>query len=447
MTDVYDVVGVGFGPANMALAIALDEYNDWLTGPSRLEERPGDPIRAVFLEQGDAPRWHPGLLLPDASMQISFLKDLVTFRNPQSRYTFVNFLQQADRLADFVNRGATEPLRVEFSAYLQWVAAQLNCYLRCSRRVTGVHPRFSPGSDRVELFEVTVEGPEGRQELLTHNVVVAAGLQPRFPTGVEPGPRVWHSCGFLDRVEGMEDPRELVVVGSGQSAIEVALDLYRRFETVRVHLVSSQFGVPPSEQGPLVNQIFDPSTVEAVYATTPEVRDRLDRLHRNTNNGSANPREIQAFFDAQYRDRWLGQDRLFLHRLSRLTSVLETSERVRVQIAHDLDGGQSTIDADALVLGTGYRSFDTDRLLGEHRRLVARDQAGRVLLDADCRARLSVRGSAGLYLIGQSDHLHGVSSTLLSNVAVRGGEVADSILSRHLTRDTSNQNHQEDSHA
>jgi L-ornithine N5-oxygenase len=423
--DVYDVLGVGFGPANMALAIALDEHN------AAAAARGGRPVRALFLEQRPEPRWHPGLLLPDASMQISFLKDLATFRNPRSRYTFVNYLQTVGRLVDFTNRGRMAPLRVEFSAYLQWVARQLDGYLLCGSRVSAVEPCFvsGPGGEQeVDLFTVTIQRDGRTEQLLARSVVVAAGLQPRLPAGVEPGPRVWHSAGYLDRVEGIRDPADLVVVGSGQSALEVALDLYDRFRRARVHLVSSRFGISPSDQGPLVNRIFDPESVDTLFAAAPQVRDRVDRLHRNTNNASAHPREIQAFFDAQYRDRWLGEERLVLHRMSRLTSVLETAGEVRVGIASDLDGGNTEVRADALVLGTGYDTFDTSRLLGAHSRLIRRDAAGRVQLDRSYRARLEVAGRAGLYLVGQSDHQHGIGDTLLSTVAVRAGQIADSIL-------------------
>ena len=63
--DVVDVLGVGFGPANLALAIALAE------SPDRI-----GTVR--FLERREAFAWHQGMLLPGTSMQISFIKDLVT---------------------------------------------------------------------------------------------------------------------------------------------------------------------------------------------------------------------------------------------------------------------------------------------------------------------------------------------------------------------------------
>ncbi|WP_432511455.1 lysine N(6)-hydroxylase/L-ornithine N(5)-oxygenase family protein [Kineococcus sp. SYSU DK001] len=409
-TTDLDVAGVGFGPANLALAIALRE----------LPDRP----RVTFFEAQDAPDWHSGMLLPDASLQISFLKDLVTFRNPTSEFSFVAFLHQRGRLADFVNRGSAEPLRVEFAAYLRWAAAAFTDVVRYGSRVERLTPvRAADGA--VDAFEVTVTSADGIATVRARDVVVAAGLQPRLPAGVEPGPRWWHSADHLHRVGELRDPRRLAVVGTGQSAVEVALDLSDRFPAAVVHLVSSQFGIAPSYQGPLVNQIFDPATVDLLHAAPDDVRARVDRLHRNANNGVASTEVITEFFDRVYRDRWLGRERLVLHRVSRVVSLGDGPVAARLTVRGDLDGRVEALDVDAVVFGTGYEPLDTTRLLGPDADLLRRDDAGRPLVTRDHRAELTAPGRARLVLVGQSDHLHGMTSPLLSTVAVRAGEIAD----------------------
>src|ERR1041384_4867731 len=93
MHPIYDIVGIGFGPSNLALAIALTEHN----------EQAETPVTAVFLERQQAFGSHRGMLLDDATMQVSFLKDLVTMRNPTSRFSFLNYLHERGRLVDFIN--------------------------------------------------------------------------------------------------------------------------------------------------------------------------------------------------------------------------------------------------------------------------------------------------------------------------------------------------------
>ncbi|WP_235490655.1 SidA/IucD/PvdA family monooxygenase, partial [Frankia sp. AvcI1] len=84
--DIYDVVGIGFGPSNLSLAVALDEFR--VNGM-------GNVFSNIFFERRSSFAWHPSMLLPSATMQISFLKDLVTFRNPTSSFSFVAYLHES----------------------------------------------------------------------------------------------------------------------------------------------------------------------------------------------------------------------------------------------------------------------------------------------------------------------------------------------------------------
>ena len=104
----YDVIGVGFGPANLAIAIALEE-------DARTRE---SGLRYCFLDSKPAFEWHGGMLLENSRMQISYLKDLATLRNPASRYTFVNYLHAKQRLLPFINLGSVNPSRIEYNDYL-----------------------------------------------------------------------------------------------------------------------------------------------------------------------------------------------------------------------------------------------------------------------------------------------------------------------------------------
>src|SRR5947199_6240205 len=76
--NVYDVICVGFGPANIALAIALEEL--W------------PKARVKFLEKAPRPYWQPARLLDGVDVQNDPVRDLVTPRNAGSRYTFINYL-------------------------------------------------------------------------------------------------------------------------------------------------------------------------------------------------------------------------------------------------------------------------------------------------------------------------------------------------------------------
>ncbi|MFD1045962.1 SidA/IucD/PvdA family monooxygenase, partial [Kibdelosporangium lantanae] len=128
MSDLYDVVGVGFGPSNLALAIALTEHN--------AQVGPGERVRGRFLERQPRFGWHRGMLIEDATMQVSFLKDLVTMRNPSSGFSFLCYLRDRGRLVDFINHKNLFPLRTEFHDYFEWAAAQVEDLVTYGTNVT-----------------------------------------------------------------------------------------------------------------------------------------------------------------------------------------------------------------------------------------------------------------------------------------------------------------------
>ncbi|MGF7192210.1 L-ornithine N5-oxygenase [Robbsia andropogonis] len=62
------------------------------------------------------------MLLPGAEMQISFLKDLVSLRNPSGTFSFLNYLKEKDRFSEFANLRNFFPSRAEYSDYLRGAA-------------------------------------------------------------------------------------------------------------------------------------------------------------------------------------------------------------------------------------------------------------------------------------------------------------------------------------
>ena len=126
--EVLDVVGVGFGPSNLALAIAITEYNAGAGTDERLSVR--------FVERQGRFGWHRGMLIEDATMQVSFLKDLVTLRNPTSPFSFLSYLHDCDRLIDFINYGSFFPTRIEFHDYLEWAAARFEGQVDYCRKMS-----------------------------------------------------------------------------------------------------------------------------------------------------------------------------------------------------------------------------------------------------------------------------------------------------------------------
>ncbi|MFC9470127.1 lysine N(6)-hydroxylase/L-ornithine N(5)-oxygenase family protein [Streptomyces coelicoflavus] len=423
-TLVHDLIGIGFGPSNVAMAIAIREHNARAGGQEALDVR--------FFEHQPRFGWHRGMLIDDATMQVSFLKDLVTLRNPASEYSFLCYLKSKGRLIDFINHKNLFPLRVEFHDYFEWAAAKVDDMVSYGHEVVGVAPVVRDGA--VDHLEVTVRSGEGLEVHRARNLVVGTGLRPLVPEGVERGDRVWHNSELLTRVEALEgtSPSRFIVVGAGQSAAENVAYLHRRFPGAEVCAVFARYGYSPADDSAFANRIFDPAAVDDYFAAPGSVKRRLMDYHGNTNYSVVDIDLIDDLYRQMYREKVLGTERLRFLNVSRLTDVKETPDRVRATVTSLVTGEETLLDADVLVLATGYGPADPLGLLGEVADRCQRDDEGRVRVERDYRVATDPDLRCGIYLQGGTEHTHGITSSLLSNTAVRVGEILDSLLDRGL---------------
>ncbi|MFE5393255.1 lysine N(6)-hydroxylase/L-ornithine N(5)-oxygenase family protein [Streptomyces sp. NPDC056568] len=419
---VHDLIGIGFGPSNVAMAIALSEHNAGVGGQ--------EAVTARFFEQQPRFGWHRGMLIDDATMQVSFLKDLVTLRNPASEFSFLCYLQSKGRLIDFINHKNLFPLRVEFHDYLEWAAAKVDDLVSYGHEVVGVAPVVRDGA--VEHLEVTVRSGEGLEVHRARNLVLGTGLRPLLPEGVERGDRVWHNSELLARVDGLEgtSPSRFVVVGAGQSAAENVAYLHRRFPRAEVCAVFTRYGYSPADDSGFANRIFDPAAVDEYFAAPGSVKRRLMDYHGNTNYSVVDIDLIDDLYRQMYREKVLGTERLRFLNVSRLTEVEETQDRVRTTVKSLVTGEETLLDADVVVFATGYSPADPLGLLGEVAERCLRDEDGLVRVERDYRIATDPDLRCGIYLQGGTEHTHGITSSLLSNTAIRVGEILESLLAR-----------------
>lgn len=423
--STYDIVGIGFGPSNLALAITIDEC------PA---DTSGQPLSALFLERQLSFGWHRNMLLPYTTMQVSFLKDLVTFRNPLSRFTFVNYLHQSGRLSQFINNLDFFPTRAEFHRYLEWAEAELRDQVRYGAEVLAVRPVAnerdgSAGTLAVQFRDVRT----GQVSSVTaRNVVISTGLVPRVPDGISLGERIWHSSQFLARFRAVkaEELRAVAVVGAGQSAAEVTRFLHDELPNTEIFAIMPAYGYAVADSTPFANQVFDPSAVDDYYFGTDQTRDLFWRYHRNTNYSVVDDDLIRDLYRRSCDDDLMQRQRLHIQKLARVSSVRPANGSLTVSVDSQLDGTSHELRVDAVVLATGYDAMQPTELLGELAGECLRDSQGRLVLGRDYRVATAPTTDCGIYLQGGTEYSHGLSASLLSNIAVRSGEIVDSIMRR-----------------
>ncbi|MBB5102213.1 L-ornithine N5-oxygenase [Streptomyces spectabilis] len=427
-TDVmYDVLGIGFGPSNLALAIAVHEHN------ARLGE--SDRIRAGFLEKQPRFGWHRGMLIDDATMQVSFLKDLVTMRDPKSSFSFLCYLQERDRLVDFLNQKTLFPLRVEFHDYLEWAAARVDDLVDYSAEVIAVRPVTEDGE--ITHFEVVsrdATDPDRTVVRRARSICVATGLEPHLPPGMENSERIFHNSQLIPRVAALKETatpvRRAVVLGAGQSAAECVDYLHRNFPDAEVCSVFAKYGYTPADDSPFANRIFDPEAVDLFYHAPREVKQSLFDYHRSTNYSVVDIDLIESLSKTMYQEKVQGRQRLRMLNVTRIRDIDAQPDRLDIGVEFLPTGERETLAADVLVYATGYRPRGLGERLGEVDKLCRRDEEDELVVSRDHRVATNANVSAAVYLQGGTEHTHGLTSTLLSNTAVRAGEIRDSLLAR-----------------
>lgn len=398
--STVDVAGVGIGPANLSLAALA---------------APVDGLRAAFFERESAFRWHPGLMIEGAFLQVPFLADLVSLVDPSNPLSFLAYLRDRERLFPFYFAERFHIPRAEYDDYCAWASRQLpSC--RFGRTVRTIR-----WSEVDEAFELDVE-PDGR--VLARNVVLGVGTEPKVPAPL--ADVAVHSADYLPARDRLVAAADVTVVGSGQSGAEVFLDLLRArpqgHGTLRWLTRTPAFA--PMEYSKLGLEQFTPDYTRFFHGLDEPTRDRLVpaqwQLYKAISADT-----IAEIYDELYR-RTVGggwPDVVLAPGVEVVAA--RKRDRVELDVRHVQQGTAGSMTTDAVVCATGYQERDLGPLLGPLGTELARDGAGRLVVDQDYRVRAGRAGS--LYVQNAERHTHGVGAPDLGLVAWRAATILNSV--------------------
>lgn len=423
--DAHDFVGIGLGPANLALAVAIEET------------AAAQGLRGCFLERKPCFGWHPGMLLEGSLLQVTVLKDLVMVENPRSRFTFLNYLKEKGRLYEFLNLRDLFPTRVEFNDYLCWAAAQLSRWVHYNREVVRIEPAAarSNGAEPPDLLAVETRDPTTGEShrYLTRNLILAAGAEPITPSGVElrPNGRILHSSGFKQGLAAFGDrdaPYRFLVVGAGQSGGEVFEYLMDHYPNADVTAAIRRFSYKPVDESDFTNSVFFQQWVDFYY-DLPEAKRRIFfEEMKSVNYSTIDHSLIHRIYKKLYQQKVVGCERCRILPFLELRQMREGPEGVEVELFDLMRERKVTLEADGAVLCTGYAWRKEHPLLTGLAPWFELDSLGgyKVQRDYSIASRPELRSK--IYLQGYCEDTHGISETVLSLLPVRARDILNSIL-------------------
>jgi L-ornithine N5-oxygenase len=414
-----DVLAVGAGPANLALAVAIEE-----SGSPRLAER------TLLLEQYPDIKWQRNLLLPWARSQVSFLKDLVTMRNPRSRFSFLNFLHETGRLDAFVNLATFNPFRAEISDYLQWVAKSLDHVgVRYGVRCERVTARRGTDGSTVGWTVALSDG----SSLNCRDLVIGTGRDPHVPEAFRqlPDDKVIHSVQYCTRIATLPKDQALrvVVVGGAQSAAEMFAALHEDLPRCQPTILVRSIGFQNYQTSKFVNELYFPSFVDEFFDSAAEPRRQILDEMRLTNYAGLAPPFVDELYTMLYRQRLRGERRSTVRALTEVTEACTDGDEVVLTVRDRKSGTVERLRCDVVVLGTGY----DQRMPALVRRLQVQLGLEQLTVGRHYRVELDEPAWGGLYVQGVNEQTHGIADSLISVLAHRSQDIVTDMLARRST--------------
>jgi len=401
-----DTIGVGIGPFNLSVAALLQPVNE---------------IKSRFYDMAKSFVWHPGLLFPEATIQVSYLKDLVTLADPTSPYSFLSFLFAHKRLYRFINADFQRVTRVEFNQYLQWVCSLLP-NLEFNRPVLAI----SNDDDSLLVHF-------GNEVVKTKNIILGTGLTNIVPDCARPylGPKVFHACDYLhhDLTKGLR----VAVVGGGQTGAEIVYHLLASHEARPSWLawVSRRPNFVPLDESPFTNELFTPHYSDYFFNLEPEEKKQLLSEQKLTSDGISSDlleRICRQIYELEFLD---GAGRVVaLYPNHEMEGMYPNRDGYSLMIRDKLKGLGETLNVDVLILCTGAQ-YRRPKFLDP---IIGRLNCGPdgYVIREDYSIEWDGPRHLNIYVQNGAKHTRGVADPNLSLMAWRSATIINSMAQREV---------------
>ncbi|SNT28956.1 lysine N6-hydroxylase [Asanoa hainanensis] len=401
---IHDFAAVGVGPFNLGLAALTADLSD---------------VDGVFFEQRAGFDWHPGLMIPGATIQVPFVADLVTLADPTSRFSFLNYLKRTGRLYRFYIRESFYPLRAEYNDYCRWAAAQLP--IRFGSRVERIDHDGS-------VYALRVLSAGAVETVLARKLVLGIGTAPHVPPALRDLPVV-HSADYLPAKRRLQQLDSITIVGSGQSAAEIYLDLLPEAKERGYHLTwltrSPRFF--PMEYTKLTLELTSPEYIRYHHALPAATRDRLAREQRNLYKGISGDL-VDTIFDTLYELGLRSPVPTTLRSGVEVTAARYDGDRYTLDLHHVEQDRSFTAETQGLVLATGYAPR-VPGFLEPVRDRIRWDERGRYDVSLDYAVD---RTGNEIFVQNAEEHTHSLTAPDLGMGAYRNSVIIRALTGREV---------------
>lgn len=403
--DILDLAGIGIGPFNLSVAALLDQHQH---------------VDAAFFDRKPRFDWHPGMQLPGARLQTSFLKDLVTGADPCNPHSFLNYLVQHRRFYPFLSAEMPAISRREFADYLGWVAGRLPSL------------NFSHGVKSVTLEDglFRLDFQAGQTPVHARNLCVGTGMRPHIPPACEalPSDRGLHCIHLMEQDRDFSG-QQVAVIGGGQSGAEVMLGLLDGLwgQPAGIRWFSRRPNFEPLDETPFTNLYFSPGYVDT-FRHLPEQRRRELVHYQKLASDGISPDTLRALYQRLYEYPLEHPGRPVPEVLpGRSVYAVTDGSPMNLLTRNRVDDQFEEFQADQLLLCTGF-DHSLPPCLEPIKSRLRGDSNGRPRLQPSFNLDWDGPDGRTIYTVNQGRFSHGIAESQLSLTSWRSAVIVNHLL-------------------
>ncbi|GAA3627148.1 lysine N(6)-hydroxylase/L-ornithine N(5)-oxygenase family protein [Flavivirga jejuensis] len=330
--SLFDSIGIGVGPANLSLSALLS---------------PIQGFKSLFLDKQTSFIWHEGMLMSGVTLQVSFLKDLVTLVDPTNPFSFLNFLSENKRLYRFSISGIDDIKRTEFNQYYNWVIQKMNNLEFGNEVISACFMK--------DYFVVKTK----TQTYRSKNIVIGTGLIPFVPEVFQKyiGDTLFHSSVFMKKNTQFSNKR-VAVIGGGQSGAEIInnlISLDSKNSPKRIDWISQRYNFLPMDDSPFTNELYTPSYSEYFFKLPKNVKLKLIENQKLTSDGISEDLLKSIYSKLYEKEVLVGNKICDFHPSCQLEDIYKNGSSYKLVINKMLPPKIKVLDVDIVILATGYK--------------------------------------------------------------------------------------------
>lgn len=399
-----DLAGLGIGPFNLSLAALARSIGN---------------ISSAFFDRKAEFDWHGELMLPDAMMQTSYLKDLVTAVDPTNPCSFLNYLVQNRRFYAFMNASQSVISRKEFESYCRWVSRQLN-NVHFNRDIREIN--FDGRKFTLRFDDSSVQAK---------HICIGTGLVPNIPKFAEPyiSESCFHPKSPYFKQLNVEQ-RRVLIIGGGQTGAEIFLNMLRgRWgEASQIRWISRRPNLEPLDESAFVNEYFTPYYVHNFFQL-PQCRKSVITSYQKLSGDGITPTYLKEIFQELYRRTYVDPQCCKVEILPdrELHAIEKQGSEYEICIHNRFREQKEKIHGDLIILCTGFKSQIPAFLEPLYAKINFSEQ-GQFQLDENFRVSWEGPEQNHIYAVNFGRHSHGIAEPQTSLMAWRSATILNDLL-------------------